>query len=108
MNHDAKVEYEVTWAGTPADGQEPLSTFAFTVLALHKQARLADGHAIVSGVLIAGTDEAARPTVVIAHVEMTAPEIQAAQEATDTVMRQTRERADRDGTSVLIVARTQV
>jgi len=73
-----------------------------TVLATHKQARLAGGSAIVSRVLIAETDDAGRATVITEHLTLQAPDVLALREAVEVIRRQARERADRDGTSLQI------
>lgn len=101
VDRDA-IEYDVRWGGRPTDGQDPLQTFAMTVLAAHKQAGLAGGTAIVSRVLITETDESGRPIVITAHLRMHGPDAETLQSADDVVRRQARERADRDGTTLRI------
>lgn len=103
----SEVGYDVTWTGSPADGNDPLQTFAMTVLAAHKQARSVGGQAMVSRVRIAETDGAGRATLITAHLRLQAAGAQALQEAADTIRRQALERAARDGTRMQIVAHAE-
>lgn len=98
----AEIGYDLTWTGSPADGHDPLQTFAMTVLAAHKQARLAGGNATVTRIGIPETDAAGRATLITAHLSLRAADLHALREAADTIRRQAGERADRDGTSLEI------
>lgn len=100
----SEVEYGLTWSGSPGDGHDPLQTFAMTVLAAHKQARLAGGTATVSQLRIQETDDAGRATRITARLSLRAVDAQLLREASDTIRRQAGERADRDGTSLQVVA----
>jgi N-carbamoyl-L-amino-acid hydrolase len=97
------IDYDLTWTGSPGEGHDPLQTFAMTVLAAHKQARLAGGSATVSRLAIAETDDDARATTITARLSLHGPDPQVLRATADTIRRQAHERAGRDGTSVLVL-----
>jgi N-carbamoyl-L-amino-acid hydrolase len=91
-------------AGTTvmADRHDPMLTFAFSVLAVNKQARLSGGHATVGRVEVTPNATNAIPSRVVAWLDARAADQATLDGLTATIGAQARERAGRDGTSFAI------
>lgn len=97
---------EANHAGTTRmdDRRDPMLTFAFTVLAANKQARLAGAHATVSRAAIEPNATNAIAGTVTAWLDARAADQSTLDGLIATVENQASERAERDGTSFTIVA----
>jgi N-carbamoyl-L-amino-acid hydrolase len=91
-------------AGTTrmADRHDPMLTFAYTVLAANKTARLLDACATVGRVSLEPNATNAIPASVTAWLDARAPEQSTLDNLVDTVAGKATERAQRDGTSVTL------
>ena len=89
-------------AGTTlmADRRDPMLTYAYTVLAANKEARLAGAHATMGRVAVEPNATNAVPTRVTAWLDARAPEQSTLDELVAAVQWRAGERADRDGTTV--------
>jgi N-carbamoyl-L-amino-acid hydrolase len=92
-------------AGTTrmADRHDPMLTFAYTVLAANKAARLADAVATVGRVTVRPGATNAVPASVSGWLDARAPDEQALTALVEAIVARARERADRDGTTVACV-----
>ena len=97
---------EANHAGTTqmADRRDPMLTFAMTALAANKQARLADVRATFGRVLVEPNGTNAIPSRVTAWLDARADATPALEALVEAVRRQAAERADRDGTTLEVVA----
>jgi N-carbamoyl-L-amino-acid hydrolase len=93
---------EANHAGTTrmSDRHDPMLTFAFTVLAANKEARLAQAHATVGRVSVEPNATNAIAGSVTAWLDARAPEQSTLEEMVAAIQRRTEERAQRDGTAV--------
>jgi N-carbamoyl-L-amino-acid hydrolase len=93
-------------AGTTrmADRHDPMLTFAYTVLAANKQARLAGAHATVGRAQITPNATNAIPSAVTAWLDARAADEPTLRKLVDELMAKAAERAARDGTAVTVVA----
>lgn len=91
---------EANHAGTTlmSDRRDPMLTFAMTVLAANKQARLAEARATIGRVEVEPNGTNAVPSAVRAWLDARAADEAALAELVDAVARQAGERAERDGT----------
>lgn len=91
-------------AGTTlmADRHDPMLTFAFTVLAANKEARLRGAHATVGRVEVAPNATNAIPSEVRAWLDARAGEAQVVEDLVAAVTAKAQERAGRDGTRFAI------
>lgn len=87
-----------------ADRHDPMLTYAMTVLAAGKQARLADQRATFGRVDVRPNSTNSIPSQVTAWLDARANTSPAVEELVGTVTRMARERADRDGTAVSVEA----
>ncbi|HKT05174.1 MAG TPA: allantoate amidohydrolase [Rugosimonospora sp.] len=94
---------EANHAGTTqlADRRDPMLTFATTVLAARKKARLAGALATIGKVLVQPNATNAVPSTVHAWLDARAPDEQTLAEVIAEILRAATERATRDGTAVL-------
>lgn len=95
---------EPNHAGTTlmSDRRDPMLTFAFTVLAANKEARLRGAHATIGRVSVAPNATNAIPASVTAWLDARAAATQTVDELVKAVESKAAERAGRDGTAVLI------
>jgi N-carbamoyl-L-amino-acid hydrolase len=93
-------------AGTTrmSDRHDPMLTFAYTVLAANKEARLAQAHATVGRVNVAPNATNAIAANVTAWLDARAPEQSRLEELVAAIRRRAEERAARDGTTVEVTA----
>jgi N-carbamoyl-L-amino-acid hydrolase len=93
-------------AGTTqmSDRHDPMLTFAYTVLAANKEARLAGAHATIGRVSVEPNATNAIPARVSAWLDARAPEQSILEELVEAVRGRATERALRDGTRVEMVA----
>jgi beta-ureidopropionase / N-carbamoyl-L-amino-acid hydrolase len=93
-------------AGTTrmADRHDPMLTFAYTVLAANKEARLAGAHATIGRVNVEPNATNAIPARVSAWLDARAPEQSTLEALIEAVRGRATERAARDGTRVEMVA----
>jgi beta-ureidopropionase / N-carbamoyl-L-amino-acid hydrolase len=93
---------EANHAGTTrmSDRHDPMLTFAYTVLAANKEARLASAHATVGRVNVEPNATNAVPARVTAWLDARAPEQSTLDALVNAVGRRAEERAQRDGTTV--------
>ncbi|GAB3221830.1 allantoate amidohydrolase [Glycomyces halotolerans] len=89
------------------DRRDPMLTFAFTVLAARKEARLAGGVATVGRAEIDPGATNVIPRRVDAWLDARAPDEAVLGEIVDAIESKTAERAERDGTSVAVTAESQ-
>jgi N-carbamoyl-L-amino-acid hydrolase len=96
-------------AGTTAmaDRHDPMLTFAYTVLAANKEARLRGGHATIGRVAVEPNATNAVPSLVRAWLDARADGAQALAELVEAVRVRAGERASRDGTRVTLTAESQ-
>jgi N-carbamoyl-L-amino-acid hydrolase len=89
-------------AGTTlmADRHDPMLTYAYTVLAANKEARLTSAHATVGRVAAEPNATNAVPTRVTAWLDARAPDQSTLDALVAAVQRRAEERAGRDGTAV--------
>jgi beta-ureidopropionase / N-carbamoyl-L-amino-acid hydrolase len=97
---------EPNHAGTTlmSDRRDPMLTFAFTVLAANKEARLRHAHATVGRVSVAPNATNAIPSSVSAWLDARAAAPENLDELVKAVEAKATERATRDGTSVVMTA----
>ncbi|HWS35876.1 MAG TPA: allantoate amidohydrolase, partial [Actinoplanes sp.] len=91
-------------AGTTrmADRRDPMLTFAFTVLAANKEARLSGAHATVGRVHVEPNATNAIPSLVRGWLDARAADTATLDKLVDEVVRKATERAGRDGTTVAV------
>ncbi len=97
---------EANHAGTTRmeDRHDPMLSYAMTALAAGKQARLADARATFGRVSVEPNGTNAVPSRVTAWLDARASSTASLEELVETVDRQARERAGRDGTTVTVTA----
>lgn len=95
---------EANHAGTTrmSDRRDPMLTFAFTVLAANKEARLRGAHATVGRVRVEPNATNAIPARVTGWLDVRAPEPETLTGLVDAVHAKVVERARRDGTQVAL------
>lgn len=86
------------------DRHDPMLTYAMTVLAAHKQARLADARATFGRVAVEPNGTNAVPSLVAGWLDARAATTESLRALVATVERQAAERAERDGTSLSVTA----
>jgi len=93
-------------AGTTlmADRRDPMLTFAYTVLAANKEARLRDAHATIGRVAVEPNATNAIPARVSAWLDARAASASVVDDLVAAVRVRASERADRDGTRVSMTA----
>ncbi|WP_431917055.1 allantoate amidohydrolase [Micromonospora wenchangensis] len=91
-------------AGTTrmADRRDPMLTFAFTVLAANKEARLRDAHATVGRVAVEPNATNAVPSTVTGWLDARAAEPETLHGLVEAVHAKVAERARRDGTELTV------
>jgi len=82
------------------DRRDPMLTYAMTVLAANKQARLADARATFGRLTTRPNITNAVPSQVAAWLDARGADTQVLVELVETISRQAIERAERDGTAV--------
>ncbi|TDC80352.1 allantoate amidohydrolase [Micromonospora sp. KC606] len=89
-------------AGTTrmADRRDPMLTYAFTVLAANKEARLRDAHATIGRVAVAPNATNAIPSSVTGWLDARAAEPETLRGLVEAVQAKAAERARRDGTAL--------
>jgi N-carbamoyl-L-amino-acid hydrolase len=97
---------EPNHAGTTlmTDRHDPMLTFAFTVLAANKEARLRGAHATIGRVSVEPNATNAIAARVSAWLDARAASAQTVEELVEAVFTKASERAGRDGTSVTLTA----
>ncbi|WP_117210614.1 allantoate amidohydrolase [Allorhizocola rhizosphaerae] len=97
---------EPNHAGTTqmGDRRDPMLTFAFTVLAANKEARLRHAHATIGRVQVAPNATNAIPSSVRAWLDARAPSPEIVDELVEALRAKASERASRDGTTVTMTA----
>ncbi|MFV2102844.1 allantoate amidohydrolase [Micromonospora sp. LOL_024] len=100
-----EVTGEGDHAGTTrmADRRDPMLTYAFTVLAANKEARLRDAHATVGRVAVTPNATNAIPSRVTGWLDARAAEPETLTGLVEAVRAKAAERARRDGTEVTMV-----
>ena len=93
-------------AGTTrmADRRDPMLTFAYTVLAANKEARLAGAHATMARVEVEPNATNAIPSLVRGWLDARAADTPTMDAVVDAVVKRATERAGRDGTEVVVTA----
>ncbi|WP_433301392.1 allantoate amidohydrolase [Actinoplanes sp. CA-030573] len=93
-------------AGTTrmADRRDPMLTFAYTVLAANKEARLAGAHATMARVEVEPNATNAIPSLVRGWLDARAADTATMDAVVDAVVKRATERAGRDGTEVAVTA----
>ena len=93
-------------AGTTrmADRRDPMLTFAYTVLAANKEARLAGAHATMARVEVAPNATNAIPSLVRGWLDARAADTPTMDAVVEAVVKRATERAGRDGTEVVVTA----
>jgi beta-ureidopropionase / N-carbamoyl-L-amino-acid hydrolase len=93
-------------AGTTrmGDRHDPMLTFAYTVLAANKEARLAGAHATIGRVAAEPNATNAIPSLVTAWLDARAEDTATLESVVDGVLKKATERAARDGTRVVVRA----
>lgn len=86
------------------DRHDPMLTFAFTVLAANKEARLVGAHATVGRVSVEPNATNAIPTSVAAWLDARAADSVTLDELVATIEAKAAERASRDGTTLRVAA----
>ncbi|WP_369819576.1 allantoate amidohydrolase [Actinoplanes sp. TFC3] len=91
-------------AGTTrmADRQDPMLTFAYTVLAANKEARLAGAHATIARVLVEPNATNAIPSLVRGWLDARAEDTATLDRLVEAVVKRAHERASRDGTTLAV------
>ncbi len=95
-------------ATTMEDRRDPMLTYAMTALAANKQARLSELRATFARVAVEPNITNAIPSRVRAWLDARGSDAGAVQQLVDTIARQAAERADRDGTSVVVTPESVV
>jgi N-carbamoyl-L-amino-acid hydrolase len=86
---------------TPMDARhDPMLTYAYTVLAANKEARLAGAHATIGRVSVEPNATNAIPERVVAWLDVRCAEQSSLDELVEAIRQRAVERAERDGTSV--------
>jgi N-carbamoyl-L-amino-acid hydrolase len=93
-------------AGTTrmADRRDPMLTFAYTVLAANKEARLAGAHATMARVEVEPNATNAIPSLVRGWLDARAADTPTMDSVVEAVVKRATERAGRDGTEVVVTA----
>jgi N-carbamoyl-L-amino-acid hydrolase len=93
-------------AGTTrmADRHDPMLTFAYTVLAANKEARLAGAHATMARVLAEPNATNAIPSLVRGWLDARAAETSTLDALVEAIVKRANDRAGRDGTTVDVEA----
>jgi N-carbamoyl-L-amino-acid hydrolase len=93
-------------AGTTrmADRRDPMLTFAHTVLAANKEARLAGAHATMARVEVEPNATNAIPSLVRGWLDARAADTPTMDAVVEAVVKRATERAGRDGTEVVVTA----
>jgi N-carbamoyl-L-amino-acid hydrolase len=93
-------------AGTTrmADRRDPMLTFAYTVLAANKEARLAGAHATMARVEVEPNATNAIPSLVRGWLDARAADTATMDGVVDAVVKRATERAGRDGTEVAVTS----
>jgi N-carbamoyl-L-amino-acid hydrolase len=101
-----RFQGEGNHAGTTRmdDRHDPMLTFAYTVLAANKEARLAGAHATIGRVEAAPNATNAIPTSVTAWLDARAADESTLGNVVEAISAKAGERAGRDGTSVAVTA----
>ncbi|MFI5936809.1 allantoate amidohydrolase [Actinoplanes sp. NPDC051494] len=91
-------------AGTTkmADRHDPMLTFAYTVLAANKEARLSGAHATIARVLVEPNATNAIPSLVRGWLDARAEDTGTLDRLVESVVKRAHDRAERDGTTVLV------
>jgi N-carbamoyl-L-amino-acid hydrolase len=91
-------------AGTTrmADRRDPMLTFAYTVLAANKEARLSGAHATMARVEVEPNATNAIPSLVRGWLDARAAETSTMDTLVEAVIKRATERAGRDGTEVVV------
>lgn len=90
------------------DRHDPMLTYAMTALAANKQARLASARATFGRIRVEPNVTNAIPERVTGWLDARGPEAAEVEQLVGVIERQARERAERDGTSVEVVAESVV
>jgi N-carbamoyl-L-amino-acid hydrolase len=93
-------------AGTTrmADRRDPMLTFAYTVLAANKEARLAGAHATMARVEVEPNATNAIPSLVRGWLDARAADPSTMDSVVEAVVKRATERSGRDGTEVVVTA----
>jgi N-carbamoyl-L-amino-acid hydrolase len=93
-------------AGTTkmADRHDPMLTFAYTVLAANKEARLAGAHATMGRVAVEPNATNAIPSLVRGWLDARAAETATLEQVVESITKKASDRAGRDGTQVTVTA----
>jgi N-carbamoyl-L-amino-acid hydrolase len=93
-------------AGTTrmADRRDPMLTFAYTVLAANKEARLAGAHATMARVEVEPNATNAIPSLVRGWLDARAADTSTMDSVVEAVVKRATERSGRDGTEVAVTA----
>ena len=93
-------------AGTTrmADRQDPMLTFAYTILAANKEARLAGAHATIARAEIEPNATNAIPSLVRGWLDARAADTATLDTLVEAVVKRANDRAGRDGTEVAVTA----
>jgi N-carbamoyl-L-amino-acid hydrolase len=86
------------------DRHDPMLTYAMTALAANKQARLSESRATFGRLTVEPNVTNAIPERVRAWLDARGPDSGQVDALVDTIIRQARERASRDGTSIVVTA----
>ncbi len=91
-------------AGTTrmADRRDPMLTFAYTVLAANKEARLAGAHATMARVEAEPNATNAIPSIVRGWLDARAADTETLDAVVDSVLKRATEQAGRDGTELVV------
>ncbi|GAA2571636.1 allantoate amidohydrolase [Winogradskya consettensis] len=91
-------------AGTTrmADRHDPMLTFAYTVLAANKEARLSGAHATIARVLVEPNATNAIPSLVRGWLDARAEDTATLDRLVEAVLKRAHDRAERDGTTVVV------
>jgi beta-ureidopropionase / N-carbamoyl-L-amino-acid hydrolase len=91
-------------AGTTkmADRRDPMLTYAYTVLAANKEARLAGAHATMARVEVEPNATNAIPSVVRSWLDARAADTATLNAMVDAVVKRANDRAGRDGTDIVV------
>jgi N-carbamoyl-L-amino-acid hydrolase len=97
---------EANHAGTTRmdDRHDPMLTFAYTVLAVNKQARLSGAHATIGRIQAAPNATNAIPSSVTAWLDARAADESTLAKLVEAIGAKAAERAERDGTALAVVA----
>jgi beta-ureidopropionase / N-carbamoyl-L-amino-acid hydrolase len=87
---------------TMADRHDPMLTFAYTVLAANKEARLAGAHATLGRVAVEPNATNAIPSLVRGWLDARAADSPTVERLVEAIVKRATERAGRDGTAVAV------